>query len=64
MQSVVCAMTTDGRLHQDDLDEIARFKRFLEASRHLRTGQPRTPEQAAERLRIYREHYPEDGSDV
>jgi hypothetical protein len=64
MQGVVCAMTSDGRLHQDDLDEIARFKGFLMALGHLPPAIRATPEQAAERLRIYREHYPEDGSDV
>lgn len=63
MRGVVCAITGKGSLTQGDLDEIARFKRFLAASRHLPApGQPITPEQAIERLRIYHESYQEDGS--
>jgi len=64
MRGVLCARTSDGRLHQDDLDEIARFKAFLLALGHLPPAIEATPEQAAERRRIYREHYPEDGSDA
>jgi len=64
MQGVVCARTTDGRLHQDDLDEISRFKSFLLAAGHLPPAIRATPEQAAERHRIYREQYPEDCCDV
>lgn len=60
LQGVVCARTPDGTLHQDDIDEIARFKGYLTATAHLPKGRKATPEQAAERRRIYREHYPED----
>lgn len=58
MQGVVCALTADGTLHQDDIDEIARFRGFLLAL----PPRPANPsaEQRAERLRIYKDHYPED----
>lgn len=49
----------EGRISEEDVEEVTRFADFLRATGHLPPPSERTAEQRVEASQIYLEHYPE-----